>query len=83
MSRREDSSCQVYVCRTRYSWDRELGAPWTADFAPRKLIGSMPIKSIMVKELVDATGYLVDVIVGQLQGLEGTQTFSKIGTWHT
>ena len=57
--------------------------PWTADFAPRKLIGSMPIKSIMVKELVDATGYLVDVIVGQLQGLEGTQTFSKIGTWHT
>ena len=37
----------------------------------------MLIKSIMVKELVDATGYLVDVIVGQLQGLEGTQTFSK------
>ena len=43
----------------------------------------MLIKSIMVKELVDATGYLVDVIVGQLQGLEGTQTFSNIGTWHT
>ena len=73
----------VQICRTRYSWDRELGAPWTADFAPRKLIGSMPIKLIMVKELVDATGYLVDVIVGQLQGLEGTQTFSKNGTWHT
>ena len=43
----------------------------------------MPIKSIMVKELVDATGYLVDVIVGQLEGLEGTKAFSKIGTWYT
>ena len=88
----------MQIGRTRYSWDRELGAPWTADFAPRKLIGSMPIKSIMVKELlarsepiksimvkelVVATVYLVDVIVGQLQGLEGTQTFSKNGTWHT
>ena len=85
---REDSSSRS-AAHAMYSWDGRgagsyvEGAMGGWEFAPRKLIESMPIKSIMVKELVDATGYLVDVIVGQLQGLEGTQTFSKIGTWHT